>query len=212
MRKILFCNIAWMKFYKGVTEDDKPVNGGAYVTINNDAHEAYNFDSINFIGDDTKYCLGFVETKSTNGRDRNQLHIEKIGDYNVDEDIESVDDVLVIWCAKSDSADFTSVVGWYKNATVYRNYESVEFDDGWVQYYNITAKSKDCLLLPSGIRHRRTLWYVSRVGKRNGPSYGFGQANVWFVNNINENKSLNSYLEKIVNQIENYEGENWVNN
>lgn len=29
--KILFCNIAWMKKYRGVTDHDIPVNGGSYV-------------------------------------------------------------------------------------------------------------------------------------------------------------------------------------
>ncbi|NSB89502.1 hypothetical protein [Clostridium saccharobutylicum] len=31
----------------------------------------------------------------------------------------SVDDVLVIWFAKDDCVDFTSVVEWYKHATVF---------------------------------------------------------------------------------------------
>ncbi|WP_294519992.1 hypothetical protein [uncultured Anaerovibrio sp.] len=28
--KILFCNIAWMEWYKGARSYDMPVNGGAY--------------------------------------------------------------------------------------------------------------------------------------------------------------------------------------
>lgn len=30
-KKIVFCNIAWMKKYVGVTDDDKPMNGGKFV-------------------------------------------------------------------------------------------------------------------------------------------------------------------------------------
>ena len=42
--KILFCNIAWMKFYKGIHPGkDWPINGGSYVNKYNDAHEKYNF-------------------------------------------------------------------------------------------------------------------------------------------------------------------------
>ena len=28
MKKILFCNIAWMEHYKGVNDDDIPINEG----------------------------------------------------------------------------------------------------------------------------------------------------------------------------------------
>ena len=81
--KILFCNIAWMDYYKGVIAGkDVPRNGGAYVAIHNDAHEAYNFDAVK-LGEnvgypEAEYCLGFVETKATNKKTRNQLNIEKI--------------------------------------------------------------------------------------------------------------------------------------
>lgn len=43
MKKILFCNIAWMEYYKGVTDDDIPINGGEWVNKNKYGHEAYNF-------------------------------------------------------------------------------------------------------------------------------------------------------------------------
>ena len=42
MMRILFCNIAWMKEYRG-NEDgkDTPLNGGSYVDETGDAHEKY---------------------------------------------------------------------------------------------------------------------------------------------------------------------------
>ena len=43
--KILFCNIAWMNEYKGITEEDEPQGGGAYVREHADAHEKYNFEA-----------------------------------------------------------------------------------------------------------------------------------------------------------------------
>ncbi|WP_238860155.1 hypothetical protein [Clostridium sp. YIM B02569] len=61
--KILFCNIAWMDYYKGVTKKDRPKNGGSWVKDNDDAHEAYNFETMTFDGDDTKYCLGFLKLR-----------------------------------------------------------------------------------------------------------------------------------------------------
>ncbi|MPQ44528.1 hypothetical protein [Clostridium tarantellae] len=210
MRRILFCNIAWMDKYQGITPNDKPVNGGSYVEHTKNAHEASNFLPRHFTVDDesSEYCLGFFETKSTNGNARNQLHIEKI-DSGINKTIESIDNVLVIWCAKCPSNDFTSVVGWYKNATVYRYYQEVEIGSESIQAYNILAKAEYCVLLPTNIRSRRTMWWVPRVAKRNGPSYGFGQANVWFANE-KDNKGKENYLNKIIGLIDNYDGENYM--
>ena len=42
--RILFCNIAWMKEYRGNEDgNDTPLNGGSYVDETGDAHEKYNF-------------------------------------------------------------------------------------------------------------------------------------------------------------------------
>lgn len=51
MMRILFCNIAWMKEYRG-NEDgkDTPLNGGSYVDETGDAHEKYNFTPVNMEG------------------------------------------------------------------------------------------------------------------------------------------------------------------
>lgn len=43
MAKVVFCNIAWMKLYSGITDNDQPKNGGAFVKENNDACESFNF-------------------------------------------------------------------------------------------------------------------------------------------------------------------------
>lgn len=58
--RILFCNIAWMKEYRG-NEDGKdiPLNGGSYVDETGDAHEKYNFTPVNMEGREGLYCLGF---------------------------------------------------------------------------------------------------------------------------------------------------------
>lgn len=74
MMRVLFCNIAWMKEYRG-NEDgkDTPLNGGSYVDETGDAHEKYNFTPVNMEGREGLYCLGFFETKSHNGKDVNQM-------------------------------------------------------------------------------------------------------------------------------------------
>ena len=43
MGAVVFCNIAWMKNYRGITDEDQPYNGGSFVKENNDAMERINF-------------------------------------------------------------------------------------------------------------------------------------------------------------------------
>lgn len=209
--RILFCNIAWMKEYCGNQDgQDNPVNGGSYVDQTGDAHEKYNFLPIELDDNETEindfYCLGFFETKSHNGNDVNQMHIEKINGCELCKNEEIVEDVLVIYCAKHPAHKFTTVVGWYKHATVFRYYQSVDFGNDDIQSYNALAKSKDCVLLPTAARSKKLDWQVPR--KANGWAYGFGRANVWYASE--EDDRLKEYLRALVNRINEYEGENWI--
>ena len=93
-----------MNYYKGIVwGKDEPQNGGSYVKETLDAHEKYNFEAIPLTEESGypkgEYCLGFVETKSTNKETRNQLRIEKIYDCEGMNEETSVDDVLVVYCA-----------------------------------------------------------------------------------------------------------------
>ena len=207
--KILFCNIAWMKFYKGIHPGkDWPINGGSYVNKYNDAHEKYNFHPC-FL-DGQEICLGYFSTKSTNGVDDNQLHIEKIEGASNSDDV--VEGVCVVWCAKqADYDNRTVVVGWYKNASVYREYQLAEFEDdtGEIesQYFSIKAKVEDCVLLPVGERNRFTKWNVPRKRPKRA-AYGFGSANVWFADN--PEPIAKDYVNKIATNIKDYNGDNWL--
>lgn len=85
--RILFCNIAWMKEYRGNEDgNDIPVNGGSFVDETGDAHEKYNFTPVNIEGKEGLYCLGFFETKSHNGKDVNQMRIENIAGCDFTDD------------------------------------------------------------------------------------------------------------------------------
>lgn len=218
--RILFCNIAWMDYYKGIVPGmDEPKGGGSYVKENSDAYEKYNFDAISLteeVGYPTgEYCIGFVETKSTNGKTKNQLKIEKIEGCEACKTEEQVEDVLVVYCALYPDAikKETYVVGWYKHATVYRNYKVLRFpledtERYYTQEYNAIAKKEDCVLLPRPVRRKANLWRVPRKSK--GVAYGFGQSNVWFAQGKEDNEYLHRFLDKIVKQIEEYDGENWI--
>ena len=198
-----------MKYYKGTTENDIPVNGGSYVNKNKIANEDMNFYPLPD-ADGGFSCYGSVETKSTNRITSNELHIEKIEGCKDLKNEPFVDDVLVIFCAKPDRIDtWPCIVGWYKNARVYRNYEKVVFDTEngvFERYYNIEAFKEDVVLLPKELRQKRTVWWAPRAKKQ---GYGFGQANVWYPTDVDSEAGRN-YLKRIVQQIEEYDGENWV--
>lgn len=209
--RILFCNIAWMKLYKGVSPNDMPVNGGSYVKQTQTANEEFNFLPLEDENGDF-YCYGSVETKSKEGRVPNELHIEKIvGIDSLYKDEESIDDVLVVFCARPDRGaekSDSNIVGWYEHATVYRNYQFVTLcsEDGEERAYNILTKKENAVLLPVALRCRRTLWLAPRANEQ---SYGFGRANVWYPC-ISNSDSAHYYISKIVKQIKDYDEDNWI--
>jgi len=203
MKPIIFCNIAYMKFYRGVVEGvDEPVNGGQYVKENNDGGECYNFDPVTF--DDGELLFGYVMPPSNT----KELHLEKIVGCKAARKEECIDSVIVVWCAKENDNRSTRVVGWYKEADAYRFNQGIEFDDGYIQNYNFVAEKKNCVLLPESER-RKIKWYVPRSGIK-GWNFGFGRSNIWYAQGSEEDDELSAFLEKIIKQIETYDGENRV--
>lgn len=198
--RVLFCKIGYMKYYKGVNENDPIYNGGEYIKKYGDGGETYNFDAVK-LEDNLEYCLGFVETKShknsnSSERTHNQLHIEKIINSN-DTEIDSIDEVLVVWCAVKPDIGLR-VVGWYKNATIYRDYIEYKFDGGFIQEANIIAEKENCVLLP----HNEVNRYIWSAPASKKQGYGFGQSLVWYPNEKD--------VEELLNQIVMYNGKNYI--
>lgn len=195
--RILFRKIGYMKYFKGNIPDiDEIENGGAYVAETGDGGETYNFFSATI--DNNEWCLGFVETKHKDGWKNpysalNQLHIEKIDKTAMND--EQIDNVLVVWCAVKPHIGLR-VVGWYKNATVYRLRQDIEFDDGFIQSYNVEARKEDCVLLP----HKEVNRYKWCAPATKQQGYGFGQSLVWYP----EEDKIYGLLQQILH----YEGTN----
>ena len=212
MKSIVFCKISSMKYYKGAGRHDQPFNGGSFVKENGYGHEEYNFfarDIPDGWVDDSgsvaegEYCLGFVETKGTLAGKSNQLHVERIlsfGDSFKKEP--GVSGVTVVWCATSDLNE-TAVVGWYKSATVFREFQTFMDENNAERYYNVLAPASGCVLLPQGARHRH-IWSVP--SKKYTRAFGFGQSMLWYAQ---EEKSA-PYLERLIGNINSYDEENWL--
>lgn len=196
--KILFCKISYMSWYKGIDNGDRykkdiPYSKNAYTMKTGHAGEEYNFKIQSLHGN--KACFGFVETKSTNGIYPNQIHIENIIGSKDLKGENMADDVLVVWFAPIESEkNAISVVGWYKNAVVFREYQY--FDN--IEYaVNILAWAEDCVLLPDGKR-RRGEWKIPKT-------FNFGEAHVRYPKS--EDKD---YISRLINNINNYDGDNWI--
>ena len=80
----------------------------------------------------------------------------------------------------------------------------------YYQTYNFIAKMEDCVLLPYHIRHSDSRWYIPSSNK-NGYDFGFGRSNIWYAKSKHKNEVLDAYVEKMINSIDSYDGENWMN-
>ena len=157
---ILYCRVGWMEAYKG-NSDERPIGGGSY-NKNEIGYEIYNY--LSYKGS----YFGYVETGTSNtGQEQHKsIHLEKIrGDRKAN----SARDVLVVWVATRPSGG-QYILGWYKNATVYRFVQTVP-EEAMIQrnlkshhLYNIY--SKDVFLL--------------RKDERKFQIHSMGQSNIWY--------------------------------
>ncbi len=153
---ILFCRIGWMANYSGDIKNDPIKNGGSY-NLKNVGYEVYNFK--NFGG---KY-YGFIEPEGT-------IHLERIEKNNKDD---YLDNVLVVWIATNPKKGGQYIVGWYKNAKVYRKMQELpnnevlkkRIEEGF-NIYNI--ESDNAFLLNESSRTKKIV--------------GTGQHPIWYGN------------------------------
>lgn len=188
MAKVVFCNIAWMKHYRGINEDDMPKNGGAFVKENNDACESFNFYPYNH------NCLGYV---SVRGKRLNLARVENVADH-----VDKIEDVTVVWTATNDTGRY--IVGWYEHAEMYRYYKW--FEDGGVEnhtywQYSFKTKEENAYLIPEELR----TFPVLRASQA-GAGLGMGQSNLWYADSavVREKfvPKVLEYLEKVRPQCE----------
>lgn len=189
-QRIMLVKFVWMKYYQR-QKGDIPVNEMAYFDIvDGVASVAENFTFINYDG----MCFSYFQTRGKAPR------IEKIKGQVKNLNCKSVDNVLVIFCAPNPSSSSErelNIIGWYENATVYREtYHNKKMDI----YYNICAESKNCVLLPETERNNK-IWFLQQAV---GSQINFGQAAMYKFPSITAPE-----LQDVLQEIENYNGENW---
>ena len=172
---IFFCNIGWMNKYNGI-DGDSIERGGKYNKYSI-GHEVCNFTN------NRGNVYGYVQPVG------DSIKIEKLGASKRDEKIEGV---TVVWTAGPDSGG-TVVVGWYEDATVYRELQSIEKPNALqtsngVTSYRIKAPAKKVVLLP--VEQRELI--IPRAVKG-----GIGQSNVWFAGKDESQEIVNQVKELI---------------
>jgi hypothetical protein len=156
---LLVCRTSWMVHYRGVTDKDTPTGGGAWVKEHGEGGEAFNFKPAR-----NEY-FGYVQPTGTG------INIEKLGAAAGDKELNGV---TVAWVATDPKEGGTRIVGWYRHATVFREFQAPiamkgrELSGGKAPRFLI--RSKDAVLLDC---HERTF----RVPRGKG---GMGQSNVWY--------------------------------
>lgn len=207
MKPVIFARVANMKYYKGISEKDQPENGGSYVTDTGLAHECYNFDPVIEEGESNEKCIGFCRI-SGGKRGATQLHIENIVGCGMCKKEESCENVTVVFVAKAQGAKSMRVVGFYKNATVYRYPHFMCFDNGYEQTYWFEAKKEDCVLLPYSTRFESSNWFVPNSTASD--DFGLGRSQIWYAAGKGASKKEVEYVKKMLRSIEEYDGENWM--
>ena len=190
---LLFCNICWMREYKGHHRmngpEDQPQRGGRWVLEHGTAHEC-----CNFLPGESGIVYGHVETwrGDDDGYDT-QIRIENLG---ANSDDPFVDDVDVIWTATHENGG-RRVVGWYRNARVFRqrqhhnDYPTEQHERDKVNSYRIRASQENVHLITE---NRRNL----RLGTGRGWP---GHSPLFYPSEHNDNEELSIFLQRLKNLI-----------
>lgn len=194
--RVLFARIGYMKFYQGPKlGDEKPIGGGSY-NAKEIGHEVYNF--LNIGGK----VYGYFQPHMKEPYEINLARIEQ--GYSADK----IDHVLVVWFARNPIGKGQVVIGWYKNATVFRSIQTPASLPRREEYdYNIQACTKDCVLLP--ISKRRFPIGHDISGTRKGNP---GEANVFYLLDDSGKKkdptsSNTSWIKDVLKFVNSYSGQ-----
>lgn len=206
MKPIIFVRVADMKYYQGITDNDIPANGGSYVNETGRAHECFNFSPVIREGEKNEICLGFFMLP---GKASEELHIEKIPGCSLLKNEKEIKEVVVVFVSKANGSKTMRVVGFYKNATVYRHPQYMLIDDYYEQQYMFAAKKEDCVVLPYSTRFASSDWYVPSSTTK-GNTFGFGRANVWYAGGEDASAEEIQFVDRMIHSIESYTGENWI--
>lgn len=181
---MIFFNIGWMRDYDGF-HSDETVGRHGHLKHSRRGAEAFNFSPAG----GKLYGYRPSETR--------RISIERLG---ASPSAESIDGVTVVWMALRPGSDETVIVGWYRDATVWRNAQPITdpaaktlraYDEYPEPHYMVEADASQCLRLPVEARDFRILSSHRQVG-------GFGQSPTFY----DELDLYRSSVEKYIHSVE----------
>lgn len=181
--QILVCNVGWMARYQGLEgQPDNIVGGGKWVMENKTGHEC-----CNFLPTPSGDVFGHFET--IKGEIDRAVSIEKL---DASDDADHIDHIDVVWVATNPNGEGRRVIGYYLDATVYRQRQmhgklpTKQHRLDKVDSYRISARATNarCLAL-----EERTI----ALGR---PPGWIGQANWWFPEH-SENPDVPAFIAKV---------------
>jgi len=172
----LFLRVGWMDRYRGLA-GDQIRGGGEFVKKHGYGHEIFNFKP--FQGS----VFGYVQPVrgGINEASGSTVNIERLG---ATKKADLLSGVLAVWVATAPEGG-SVIVGWYKNATVFRRWQpppegSGREHQGQPLGYYVTAAEQDATLLSRDER----LFAIPRG------EAGMGQSNVWYADDPDQHRQL----------------------
>ena len=162
--RIIFCRIGWQKNYDG-NIDDKAQCSGTF-TKNNTGFEFYNGKSYDGV------FYGYAKTQG-------KIHFEKI-EKGYSKYLETMEKVLVVFFSEK------KVVGWYENATLYRDRQIVPVS---------VLQEREFKDIKIFIAKTKIAKFISE-NERNFEIIGAGQNDIFYGNEMLKIKVM-EYIKKI---------------
>lgn len=185
--RMLVTRVGWMTYYAGsLPGDEQPIGGGSY-NEDNIGHELYNFLDL-----DGK-LYGYAQPASK----QETINLKRIDPTSKGDEL---DHTLVIFVASNpDGGQF--VVGWYRNAVVYRHAQrdARRSYKGEVFVHYFEASTSQAVLLP--LDERKAMPVPQGSGS-------IGQRNLFYVFEDSGVQRNLQWLEHLVDLVEAYDGEN----
>jgi hypothetical protein len=186
---VLFARIGWMKYYNGpIIGDEKPRGGGKY-NKTGVGNEAFNFHVID------GRLFGYFQPQMQ----ASKINLARIvpGTHG-----DVLNGVLVLFIATDPERGSQRIVGWYRNATVYRNRQSSPPRERNGFNYFLVAKAREAVLLPS---HLRTQLVPGGKG-------GFGQANICYLYEQSGKSKRAKWVSAALEFVQNHENDSLLIN
>jgi hypothetical protein len=194
MALFLFVRVGWMRWYRGPQPDDlKPIGGGRH-NVRSIGHEVFNFLAID--GRVRAHCLPVLRPHERAQKSPPSVRLERIqSGYSGD----ALGGVLAVFVATHPKLGSQRIIGWYRNATVYRHERLSTAKERNSFPYSIETLAQEAVLVPEARRS-----FIIPRGKG-----AFGEANVCYaLNSDGSPKNGAQWMDEAVEYLSSYALEN----